>query len=99
MKDNVADFLDAIVESNFDRLEALMLNKYKQFLHLYWMLKSYASDIRSLKYSESEKNTLIVAIDVTNEEDRDRILYEVSMHDDADSHPEGKNKIVIHMIR
>ena len=97
MKDNVGDFLDAIIESDFDRLEALMLYKYHQFLNLYWMLRSYASDIKSIKYTESGKDKLTVVIDAGD--NRDRIFEDVKTHDEADSYPEGKHKISIYMTK
>lgn len=99
MRANVGDFLDDIVESKFDRLEALMLHKYKQFLNLYWMLKSYASDIKSIKYNESDKDVLVVVVDVSNADNRNKILYEVESYDHVNSHPDGKSKLVISMTR
>lgn len=99
MRDNIGDFLDSIVESKFDRLEALILHNYKQFLHLYWMLKSHASDIKSLKYSESENQVLTVIVNITSSDMRDMILGEVASHEDADSRIEGKNKLIIEMMK
>lgn len=99
MKDNVGDFLDAIIESKFDRLEALMLYKYNQFLSLYWMLRSYATDIKGIKYNESDNDQLTVTIDASSGGSRDRILGDVKTHRNADSRPEGKNKIVILISR
>lgn len=99
MRDNVGDFLDAIVESKFDRLEALVLHNYKQFMHLYWMLRSYATDIKSLKYAESGKQILTVTVDITNSDTRDTILCEVESDSNADSHIEEKNKLVIQMMK
>ena len=77
MRDNVGDFLDAIVESKFDRLEALVLHNYKQFMHLYWMLRSYATDIKSLKYAESGKQILTVTVDITNSNTRDYSIEQI----------------------
>lgn len=99
MKDNVGDYLDAIIESKFDRLEALMLYKYHQFLSLYWMLRSYSSDIKGIKYIESENNELTVTIDAGSNDNRDRILGDVQNHEGADTRPEGKNKLVILIAR
>lgn len=98
MRDNIGDFLDSITESDFNRLETLMLDKYYNFLQLYWMLRSYASEIRSIKYKESEKNKLTVTIDAGSGDNRDRILSAAKMHEKADSYPEGKRKIIICMI-
>ena len=59
----------------------------------------YDNDIKSLKYAESGKQILTVTVDITNSDTRDTILCEVKSDNNADSHIEGKNKLVIQMMK
>lgn len=58
----MTDYISALTESDFSKLEEIIEDKYKKFLTMYWLLKDQSELINSLKYNESDKNILKITI-------------------------------------
>lgn len=74
MKKSMTDYISALTESDFSKLEEIIEDKYKKFLTMYWLLKDQSELINSLKYNDSDKNILKITISLLSDNDIDTVV-------------------------
>lgn len=62
MKSDIPEFVKVISENDYEIFEQLFTKKYKKFRKLYWIVKDYSKYIVSLKYKNTEDDTLKISM-------------------------------------
>lgn len=92
-------YICAMSEGDIDILEDIFINKYREFIDFYWMIKDLSDDIRSLSYDKKKKDCLCIkfTLDSLNPEDIATKLRQSSDNDCIKvSRSKEKIQIVIH---
>lgn len=74
MKKNMVEFISVMSNNDVSVLDHIIEHKYRKFTKLYWLLKDFSDFIASLKYNESEENTLKLEILVSKKLDVDKMI-------------------------
>lgn len=62
MKKTMSNYLSTLSDNNFSVLEEIVVYKYKKFIDLYWLLKSYSDYISLLNYNDAPNDTLKIEV-------------------------------------
>lgn len=66
MKSNIPEFVKVISENDYEIFEKLFTKKYKKFRKLYWLVRDYSKNIVTLKYKDTEDDTLKITMTLAN---------------------------------
>ena len=60
MIQTMPSYICAMSEGDLSILEEIFIEKYSEFIDLYWMLKKYSEDIDDFIYDKNKKDCLCV---------------------------------------
>lgn len=92
-------YICAMSEGDIDVLEDIFINKYREFIDFYWLIKDLSDDIASLSYDKKKGDCLCIkfTLDTLNPEDIANKLRQTSNSDNVKvSRSKEKIQIVIH---
>ena len=91
-------YICAMSEGDIDVLEDIFINKYREFIDFYWMIKDLSNDISKLTYDKKKKDCLSIkfTLDTLNPEDIASQLRQSSNDCVKVSRSKDKIQIVIH---
>ena len=55
MLQTMPSYICAMSEGDIDVLEEIFIDKYFEFIDLYWMLRDYSEDISTITYDKKKK--------------------------------------------
>lgn len=65
MKKTMSNYITTLSDNDFSVLEDIIVYKYKKFIELYWLLKSYSDYISILKYVEAPEDVLKIEVSLS----------------------------------
>lgn len=97
MKKSMTEYMSTLSENNMDILENIIQHKYRKFIALYWMLRDYSDYLVSLKYKETNHDSLKIEFRVANININDVVNGLLSSVDDSVQVDvkKGKNSITL----
>lgn len=73
MREDMAEFLNAMTLGDLDTFEEIISHQYKKFVKFYKIVKKFASSIERLKYEFDSSESLNVVITLEDDADRKAI--------------------------
>ena len=58
MKQNMPEYITVLSNNNYDVFEEIFLDKYEKFIELFWLIKNFSDNTKTLKYKTTKKNIL-----------------------------------------
>ena len=100
MKKSLVDYVKLLCKNNYKILEDILVNKFRKFISLYWLLEKYDEKIKDLQYNESEEDVLLINIKVTKKSLGDILedLEKRAMDDNITYYQDDKD-ICIRIVR
>jgi hypothetical protein len=88
LKKSIPDYMLELA-NDLDGLETIFLNKYFEFIQMYWLLKDYSENISKLVYDEDdEEKGLKIKVKINNVKTKDvvkQLISEANTYVDADN--------------
>lgn len=66
MKQNMPEYITVLSNNNYDVFEEIFLDKYEKFIELFWLIKNFSDNTKTLKYKTTKKNILKIELVVEN---------------------------------
>ena len=66
MKQNMPEYITVLSDNNYDVFEEIFLDKYEKFIELFWLIKNFSDNTKTLKYKTTKKNILKIELVVEN---------------------------------
>ena len=66
MKQNMQEYITVLSDNNYDVFEEIFLDKYEKFIELFWLIKNFSDNTKTLKYKTTKKNILKIELVVEN---------------------------------
>ena len=66
MKQNMPEYITVLSDNNYDVFEEIFLDKYVKFIELFWLIKNFSDNTKTLKYKTTKKNILKIELVVEN---------------------------------
>lgn len=66
MKQNMPEYISVLSDNNYDIFEEIFIDKYKNFIEMYWLIRNFSENTKSLKYKTTKKNILKIELIVEN---------------------------------
>lgn len=97
MLQTMPSYICAMSEGDIDVLEEIFIDKYFEFINLYWMLRDYSDHINSLTYDKKKKDSLSIkfTLDKLNPEDVVHELKRLNNNNVKVSRSKEKIQIII----
>lgn len=66
MKRNMPEYISVLSDNNYEIFEEIFNDKYKNFIEMYWLIRNFSDNTKSLKYKTTKKNILKIELVVEN---------------------------------
>ena len=66
MKQNMPEYITVLSNNNYDVFEEIFLDEYEKFIELFWLIKNFSDNTKTLKYKTTKKNILKIELVVEN---------------------------------
>ena len=60
------EYISILSEYNYDVFEEIFLDKYEEFIEMYWLIRNFSDNTKSLKYKTTKKDVLKIELEVEN---------------------------------
>lgn len=88
-------YICAMSEGDIDVLEEIFIDKYFEFIDLYWMLRDYSEDISTITYDKKKKDSLCIKFTLCKLNPEDIVRELKSSHNDNVKVSRNKEKIQV----
>ena len=81
MKKSMTEYISALTENNYERLEELISNRYRKFITLYWLICDYSDFITAFEYKDTDSNQLKIKLklhDIDVDEVYDHLISQIN---------------------